>query len=154
MLGASEVATEAVVQVEATALRVPFADVLKEFQWAEPLRQPVLQQIQEQGMTSAQLVACNAIHGVEARLARWLLMIQDRLRSSELNVTQGFLAEMVGTHRPTVTAAVGRLQKGGAISCSRGKVEILDRSQLELTACECYPVIRSLSTRFRGPGRS
>lgn len=152
MLGASEVATEAVVQVEATALRAPFADIQREFQWAEPLRQLVLQQIQEQGMVAAQLVACNAIHGVDARLARWLLMIEDRLGSSHLHVTQAFLADMVATHRPTVTAAVGRLQRSGAICSSRGNVEILDRSQLERTACECYPVIRGLSTRSRGPG--
>lgn len=146
LIGATEVTTKAVVQVQATALRAPFSAVQREFHAVDPLRQLILQQIREQSLTATQLVACNAVHGVEARLARWLLMTADRLRTAKLQVTQQFLAEMIGARRPTVTVAAGKLQQVSAIRTSRAVVEILDRPRLESITCECYAAIKRLNS--------
>jgi CRP-like cAMP-binding protein len=98
-----------------------------------------------QGLIVAQIAACHRLHEVDQRLARWLLMSQDRLGSNFISLTQEFLAEMLGATRPTVTLAAGILQRSGAIQYTRGKVTILDRQLLEQAACECYGVIRNLS---------
>ena len=92
-------------------------------------------------MQSTQLAACNRLHDVVARLARWLLMSQDRIGSTTLPLTQDFLAQMLGTRRASVTVAAGVLQKVATIEYSRGSVRILDRSKLEAAACDCYQVI-------------
>src|SRR5687768_7257204 len=86
----------------------------------------------------AQSTACNAIHTVEQRLARWLLMAQDRMGSDEFPLTQEFVAMMLGTSRPTVTVVAGTLQKAGLITYHRGHVTIVDREKLEAASCECY----------------
>jgi CRP-like cAMP-binding protein len=85
-----------------------------------------------------QSTACNAIHSVEQRLARWLLMAQDRMESDEFPLTQEFVAMMLGATRPTVTVVAGTLQKAGLITYHRGHVAILDREKLEAASCECY----------------
>ena len=86
----------------------------------------------------AQSTACNAIHSVEQRLARWLLMAQDRMGSDEFPLTQEFVAMMLGASRPTVTVVAGTLQKAGLIKYRHGHVTILDRASLEAASCECY----------------
>jgi CRP-like cAMP-binding protein len=95
-----------------------------------------------QGMQVAQLAACNRLHEIEQRLARWMLMCQDRTESSILPMTHEFFAQMLGAGRPSVTLAAGALQRAGIIRYSRGKVNILDRKALEDAACECYRVIQ------------
>jgi CRP-like cAMP-binding protein len=86
----------------------------------------------------AQSTACNAIHSVEQRLARWLLMAQDRMGSDEFPLTQEFVAMMLGASRPTVTVVAGTLQKAGLIKYRHGRVTIVDRETLEAASCECY----------------
>jgi CRP-like cAMP-binding protein len=86
----------------------------------------------------AQSTACNAIHSVEQRLARWLLMAQDRMGSDEFPLTQEFVAIMLGASRPTVTVVAGTLQKAGLIKYRHGHVTIVDRENLEAASCECY----------------
>jgi CRP-like cAMP-binding protein len=90
----------------------------------------------------AQISACNRLHQVDQRLARWLLMSQDRIGSKLLPLTQDFLAQMLGTRRASVTLAAGRLQRAGKITYTRGNVTILNRRALEEDACECYRLIR------------
>jgi CRP-like cAMP-binding protein len=85
-----------------------------------------------------QSTACNAVHSVEQRLARWLLMAQDRMASDDFPLTQEFLAMMLGASRPTVTIVAGTLQKAGLITYHRGHVTILSREKLESASCECY----------------
>ena len=85
-----------------------------------------------------QCTACNAVHSVEQRLARWLLMAQDRMGTVEFPLTQEFVAMMLGATRPTVTVVAGTLQKAGLITYHRGRVTILDRERLESASCECY----------------
>jgi CRP-like cAMP-binding protein len=85
-----------------------------------------------------QSTACNAVHSVEQRLARWLLMAQDRMASDHFPLTQEFVAMMLGATRPTVSVVAGTLQKAGLITYQRGLVTILDRQNLEAASCECY----------------
>ena len=85
-----------------------------------------------------QLSACNALHEVEQRLARWLLMSNELLGSMELPVTQDVLGQLLGTRRSSVTVAAGVLQKAGIVSCGRGKITIMDLGKLESAGCECY----------------
>ena len=90
---------------------------------------------------AAQHAACNRLHALEERCARWLLMTHDRMDGDVLPLKQQFLAEMLGVHRPAVTLAAGALQKAGVIRYTRGKVTVLDRKALESAACECYSII-------------
>jgi CRP-like cAMP-binding protein len=87
-----------------------------------------------------QSTACNAVHTVEQRLSRWLLMAQDRIAATEFPLTQEFLAMMLGAARPTVTIVAGTLQKAGLITYRRGWVTVVDREKLEAASCECYRV--------------
>lgn len=86
-------------------------------------------------------VLCNRAHQVEQRAARWLLMVHDRVGEDAFALTHDFLATMLGVHRPTVSLAAGALQEAGHIRYERGVIEILDRSGLIETACECYEAI-------------
>jgi CRP-like cAMP-binding protein len=92
----------------------------------------------------AQSTACNAVHSVEQRLARWLLMARDRMGSDEFPLTQEFAAMMLGASRPTVTVVAGTLQKAGLIKYRHGHVTIVDREQLEAASCECYRAATNL----------
>jgi CRP-like cAMP-binding protein len=93
-----------------------------------------------QGMQVAQTAACNRLHGVKQRLARWLLMTQDRVDSGSLPITHDFIATMLGTDRPSVSVAAGALQKKKMIEYTRGAVKIVNRRKLEAAACECYGI--------------
>jgi len=131
-------ANRAVVQIEGTALRVDgdaLAVILREC----PRLERKLQQFSQiMAMQATQIAACNRLHEVEERLARWLLMSADRVGSASLALTQEVLGQMLGTRRSSVTVAAGILQKAGLISYTRGDVKIVQRAKLEQAACECY----------------
>ncbi|MGH9140377.1 MAG: Crp/Fnr family transcriptional regulator [Vicinamibacterales bacterium] len=91
-----------------------------------------------------QSTACNAVHTVEQRLARWLLMARDRMGTDDFPLTQEFVAMMLGASRPTVTLVAGALQKAGLIKYHRGRVTVLDGRRLEATSCECYRTATNL----------
>jgi CRP-like cAMP-binding protein len=107
-------------------------------------RERILQFLQGQMQISSQLSACNKLHEAEARLARWLLMASDRAQTEKLNLTQEFLAEMLGSQRTTVALVAGTLQRAGFIDYSRGRVRILDRDGLVSAACDCYGVTEKI----------
>ncbi len=109
------------------------------------LKKELLRYVFLQGFLVAQIAACNRLHEIHQRLARWLLMCQDRVECDVLFLTHEFLAEMLGTGRPTVTLATGVLQRAGLIENVRGTVRILNREKLEHAACECYSVIRNFN---------
>jgi CRP-like cAMP-binding protein len=88
--------------------------------------------------------ACNAVHSIEQRLARWLLMARDRMHDDEFPLTQEFVAMMLGATRPTVTVVAGTLQRAGLITYHRGHVTILDGGKLEKASCECYQTATNL----------
>lgn len=101
------------------------------------------------GMQSTQLAACNRLHEVEERLARWLLMSQDRIGGRSLPLTQEFLGQMLGTRRASVSEAASSLQRAGMISYTRGNVTVLSRSKLERTACDCYEIIQEQKKKWQ-----
>jgi CRP-like cAMP-binding protein len=101
------------------------------------------------GIQSTQLAACNRLHDVEERLARWLLMSYERIGGKTLPLTQEFLSQMLGTRRSTVSVAASLLQKAGMISYTRGNVTILNKSKLEAAACDCYEIIRQQRNRWQ-----
>lgn len=115
------------------------------------LRLLLNQYVLTQGLQIAQMAACNRLHEIEQRLARWLLMCQDRVESDLLPITHEFLAQMLGTGRPSVSLAAGIMQKSGIIENSRGAVKILDRTGLEGSACECYRVIQQFNRSLWNP---
>ena len=91
-----------------------------------------------------QSTACNAVHSVEQRLSRWLLLAHDRVGKDDFPLTQELAAMMLGTSRPTVTVVAGTLQKAGLIKYRRGHVTIVDRENLEAASCECYQTATEL----------
>jgi CRP-like cAMP-binding protein len=100
------------------------------------------------GLQVAQTAGCNRLHALDQRLARWLLLTQDRVGSGLLRITHEFLAMMLGTDRPSVSLAAGTLQKKKIIEYSHGAVRVLNRKKLESSACECYSVIQNLNAEF------
>ena len=98
----------------------------------------------------AQTAACNRLHPIVERLARWLLIMQERMESDNLHLTHEFIATMLGTRRAGVTLAAGTLQKAMIIKYHRGKVIILDREKLEKAACECYRIVSDEYERLLG----
>lgn len=92
--------------------------------------------------TVSQSAACNRLHVIEKRCARWILMTHDRVHKDEFRLTQEFLAEMLAVRRPGVTVAVGILESRGLIGHGRGTIRVLDRAGLEAAACECYATVR------------
>jgi CRP-like cAMP-binding protein len=96
-----------------------------------------------QGMQAAQTAACNRLHDLQQRLARWLLLTHDGV-GPEFAITQEYLAEMLGTGRPSVSLVAGQLQKAGVIQYARGSVKIVDRPALERLSCECYSNVQRL----------
>ena len=99
---------------------------------------------------AGQAAACNGLHALAERAARWLLEAHDRVGSDRFLLTQDFLASMLGVRRPSVTLAAGMLQQAGLITYHRGQVTILDRSGLEAASCECYDAIRRETDRLLG----
>lgn len=97
----------------------------------------------------AQTAACNRLHGIEQRCARWLLMTHDRVeRAPVIRLTHAYLAVMLGVWRPSATAAVGVLQKAGIVESRRGTIRVLDRARLEAASCECYETVSNALGRF------
>ena len=135
--------TRAIAQIEATAFRVNSETLMAALRRCVTLERRLQQFAQVMAMQTTQIAACNRLHEVNERLARWLLMSSDRIGSNSVPLTQELLAQMLGTRRSSVTVAAGILQKAGLISHSRGDVEIIDRPKLEDAACECYGIMRS-----------
>ncbi len=130
-----------IVQIAGNGFRVRL-DVLKELLPSTPRLQAALScYAAGLAMQVAQTAACNRLHKIEERLARWLLLAQDRLDSGKVPITHDFLATMLGTDRPSVSLAAGILQKNELLRYARGSVQILNRKRLEAFACECYSVI-------------
>jgi CRP-like cAMP-binding protein len=142
-------ALRANVQIEGSAFRID-ADVLSDCLVRCPKLAIRLHQFTHvMAMQVAQIAACNRLHEVEERLARWLLMCADRAGNHRLPLTQDLLGQMLGTRRASVTIAAGVLQKAGFIEYRRGEVEILNKKSLEETSCECYEIMQKQIERWR-----
>lgn len=141
-VGLSRSPLQAVVQITGDGFRVEIRALQKTLESAPHLQLMLSRYAAIRGMQVAQTAACNRLHDIEQRLARWLLMTQDRVDSGSLPITHDFLATMLGTDRSTVSLAAGVLQRKELIEYTRGAVEIVNRKKLEDSACECYGVIR------------
>jgi CRP-like cAMP-binding protein len=140
--GLSKTPHRSVVQVAGDGYRIR-ASVLQEVLATVPrLRILLTRYALVQGMQLAQTAACNRLHGLEQRLARWLLMNQDRANSNTLTMTHERLATLLGTDRPSVSVAASWFQKQGIIEYKRGVVRVLSRRKLKEMACECYEVMQ------------
>ncbi len=144
LLGPNQTPSRCFIQMTGTAYRVPCAALRALFMANEEIRMRILEFVQQQSMGMSQLVACNRLHEVQPRLARWLLMVQDRVESDTLHLTQEFLAQMLGSQRTTVVATAGALQRRGILEYRRGKVKIMSRQELESAACECFAISERL----------
>jgi CRP-like cAMP-binding protein len=132
----------AVVQITGDGFRVEVGALQNTLESAPRLQWMLSRYAVVLSMQVAQTAACNRLHDIEQRLARWLLMTQDRVDSGSLPITHDFLATMLGTDRPTVSLAAGVLQRKELIEYTRGAVKIVNRKKLEDSACECYGVIQ------------
>jgi CRP-like cAMP-binding protein len=124
LLGPSNAPTECFIQLAGTGLRIRMADLRQAFLTSPEIRGRVLECVQSQGLTLSQIAGCHRFHGAEERLARWLLMAQDRAQSDNLELTQEFLGMMLGARRTTVTVVAGVLQRSGLIEYNRGIVTV------------------------------
>jgi len=138
----------AIMQISGRGLRIPSSTLEETFHRAPCLKALIERYVMMQQLQVAQLAACNRLHDMEQRLARWLLMCQDRIDSESLPLTHEFLAQMLGSGRPTVTIAAGVLERAGLIQNARGRVKILNRKRLEDAACECYRAIQNYNGSF------
>ena len=141
-LGVRHSPVRALVQGSGTALRMKSALFLNELRHNAPLQCAVNRYTYDLMVQVTQTAACNRFHQVEARLARWLLMTRDRMRSNEFRLTQDMLGNMLGVLRVAVTKAASTLQKRKLIRYSRGASRILDNTALEATACLCYQIVK------------
>ncbi|MEO6974940.1 MAG: Crp/Fnr family transcriptional regulator [Gallionella sp.] len=143
-LGVNESPVHAVVQGSGTALRMTSANFRREFQRSAQLQREVYRYIYDLMIQMSQTAACNRFHQVEARLARWLLMTRDRMRSNHFHLTQDLLSNMLGVRRVGITKAAGNLRQRKLISYNRGEINILDGSGLEDAACQCYQIVKDM----------
>jgi CRP-like cAMP-binding protein len=141
LMGAKHSNSQVLILTEGKALRLPAAIVRKEAKRSSRMREVILTYANALLAQSAQLAACHRYHTPQARLARVLLMIDDRLQTTELRITQDLLARLLGTRRATVTQAANQLQDGQFIESLRGRIKILNRKGLENVACSCYLII-------------
>ena len=141
ILRATTMPTRAFVQVPGHAYRMQAKDLIAAMGESPRFERLLYRYALALFDQSAQHAACNRLHALEERCARWLLMTHDRVDGDVLPLKQQFLAEMLGVHRPAVTLAAGALQKAGVIRYTRGKVTVLDRAALENASCECYRII-------------
>jgi len=149
VVGCRSSSLRANVQIQGSAFRIG-ADALSDSLVRCPILALRLHQFsQVMTMQVAQIAACNRVHEVEERLARWLLMCADRAGDHRLPLTQDLLGQMLGTRRASVTIAAGVLQKAGFIDYRRGDIEILNKEKLEETSCECYTIIRQQTEKWR-----
>ena len=133
---------QAIVQMPGEAWRVGAAPFLKVFEASKNFRKQINAYQSILALQTQQSAACHAVHTVEARLARWLLHAHDTVDNGTIDLTQEFLAHMLGVQRSSVSFTANALQKAGLIRYSRGRIQILDRKGVEQAACECYAVVK------------
>ena len=142
LLDAGETTMPTFVQVAGEAIRIKAGIVKEVYDQGGELKKILNRYMHTLIVVGSQSAACNRVHHIEARLARWLLMSADGIGSDQVNITHEYLAVMLGVRRAGVSEAAAKLQEYNLISYSRGSVQILDRKGLEAAACECYRVVK------------
>jgi CRP-like cAMP-binding protein len=143
LLGAPTMINHVMIQLANGGYRLPAAEALREFKLCGSFHDSILMFVHRLMIQVSQTAVCNALHGLEERLAKWLLMCHDRANGDKLHLTQEFLSFMVGTTRASVTLSAITLQDLGYITYRRGSIEIIDRPSLVDFACDCYKVVRT-----------
>ena len=143
-LGVNDSPVRALIQGTGMALRMNAAHFRNELQLNVLLQREVFRYTYELMVQMTQTAVCNRFHRVEARLARWLLMTRDRVRSNNIHLTQELLANMLGVRRVGVTKAAGDLRQRSLIDYNRGHIQILDPEGLEEAACQCYQIVKDM----------
>lgn len=138
--------TTVIVQVPGTAYRMRASDLVAQvLQPRAEMYDSLLRYADAFMALVAQTAACNSLHNLQQRMARWVLLTQDRVGRDMLPLTQEFLSYMLGVRRSTVSEAAAALQKAGIIQYSRGQIRVIDRPQLEQSACACYGIVRTMT---------
>jgi CRP-like cAMP-binding protein len=150
LLGHEQGAHSVIMQGPGAGLRIRMGIVRDEYLKGGPFAQLVHSFLYMQMVQMGQSVLCNRLHPVEARMARWMLTACDRIQTDSLQLTQEFLAQMLGSRRSTVTVSAGQLQREGLIDYTRGRVRVVNRAGLEAKACECYNIVRSTYDKLIG----
>jgi len=141
-VGALSMPCETIVVIEGTALKLPIGDVDRELKENGHFLDVLTEYSHALLIASMRTSACHGLHGLQERCARWILMTLDRVDSDRFAVTKEFLAQLLGTNRPTVSVLVSVLEKAGILNVERRWVTVADRNRLKEAACECYDVIR------------
>jgi len=149
LLGAETMPGCTFIQVESSGYRIEASRLKESFERPGQLRKHLQRYVLANLVQSAQNAACNRLHNISERLARWLLTCHDRVQSDRMPLTHEFLGQMLGAPRTTVTLAAGILHEAGLIDYSRGHITIKDRAGLESVACECYGVVRNEFRRLK-----
>lgn len=132
-----------IVQGAGSAFRISAREVTGALKRCPVLERRLQRYTHEVSAQAAQIAACNRLHNSRQRLARWLLMSQDRMKGESVQLTQQMLAHMLGMRRASVSVALGHLHKAGMVSYARGRTRIVDRARLEAASCECYSAINA-----------
>jgi CRP-like cAMP-binding protein len=141
LLGTTSMPSRAFIQIKGAGYKIKARQLREQVENCGTLHNRTHCYIQAHLMQTVQTAACNRLHDIAERLARWLLMCHDRMESDNFSITHEFLGHLLGTPRSTVTLAAGILQKAGLVDYSRGKIHIRDRQGLEEVSCECYSTI-------------
>ncbi len=150
ILNAGQTTMPTFCQIPGDALRVRAEQVRDSYEHSPEARKIFNRYIHTVVVVGSQSSACNALHRVEGRMCRWLLMSSDGVGSEEVNLTQEYLATMLGVRRPGVTEAAGLLRADGLIDYTRGSIRIIDRARMQERACECYCRVRDEYERLFG----
>lgn len=144
VLTGSKQSTETTIcQIPGESLRLPVDKFNQFLETAKELRRLSYRFLQAYLSQVSQSVACNRLHTTEERFARWILVSHDRAKGTTFHITQEFLADMLGVHRPSITLIARSFQQAGLLTYRRGEVTILDRAGIEDACCECYSVVRT-----------
>ena len=150
ILNAGQTTMPTFCQIPGEAVRVRAGHVRDLYEQSGEARRVINRYVHTVVVVGSQSAACNALHRVEERTCRWLLMSSDGVASDEVNLTQEYLAAMLGVRRPGVTEVAGKLRSEGLIDYSRGQIRILDRPGMEQLACECYGRVKGEYERLFG----
>jgi hypothetical protein len=151
VLTGSKHATETTIcQIPGDSLRMPVARFSEAIAAHKELRRICFRFLQAYLSQVSQSVAFNRLHSTEERYARWILISHDRVRGNQFQLSQEFLADMLGVHRPSVSLIAKRFRQAGLLDYRRGTVTVLDRAGLEAAVCECYAAVRKQFERVLG----
>jgi len=140
-LGVDRTPARAIVQIQGAAIRMEAQQFTDSVAHDPDLNALLGRYVQSLLVHSSQTIACNELHTIQQRFARWLLQVSDCMNSPEFTLTQEFMSQMLMVRRGSVSTVASKMQKAGLITYSRGKIRVLDRARLEAASCECYAAV-------------